>query len=374
MEQNKRPDIIRKYTGIDLSSLTSGSAALPSLTSALSSASATASGAASAVASIFPSFTGASASPYYAPSMYAPASASASAYKSTSASTSASSSSAFSFSSFFGGVSSLTGGGYALQVLFYLFLYGFVMFLILLIIHFSILPIFQFIPGGKGIIPVNTVNDYEIYWNTGIQPTPNKNAPDASILTDNLRNYTFLKLYTYSIDIYLTDLSKSTTRDKLIFYKACSQLDLSSQIPAGTSIQDYAASHNISMIGYLSDTNDLIITYYSGPSAIRYSSVPIRNVPLYTPFRISVVFDTNLFTVYLNGLQVSQTYVTSISLNGDDAPNQSFWANPSSCCYVQTLLLWNRPILFNELASVPVPLTATAKFGVTQTTTSSTCS
>ena len=349
MEQNKRPDIIRKYTGIDLSSLASGSGAL------------------SAVASVFPSFASASASAPAGGAGTTSMFGGVSPFGSVSAFGGVSPFGTVSASAF-GSALSTTTGGYALQVLFYLFLYGFVAFLILMLVHFSIVPIFQFIPGGKGIIPISTVNDYAVYWNTGIQPTPSENAPDANILTDPLRNYPFLTLYTYSVDIYLTDLSTSTAKDRLIFYKAGSPLNLST---LGTSIQDYAATHNVSMIGYLSDTNDLLITYYSGASATRFSSVPIRNVPLYTPFRISVVFDTNLFTVYLNGVQVSQTPVTSISLNAGDTPNQTFRANPSSCCYVQTLILWNRALLFNELASVPVALTAPAKFGVAKPTTSS---
>ncbi len=263
-----------------------------------------------------------------------------------------------------------------LQVLFFFFLYGFVLFLILILVHYTIRPVFQFVPGGSGVIPISTTAGYRIYWNSGSQPLVTDTVPSATDVSDPNRGYPFLTDYSFSVDVLVTDMSKSSAVDRLLFYKSAAPVALPPKI---TSLEDTMAALPVSMIGYLSDTNDLIITYFSGPTAIRYNSFPIRNIPMYTPFRITVVVDKNIFTVYLNGMQVSQTTAPAIQVGKGDATPQRFFSNTaigtSKCAYVQTLLLWNRPIQYSELNGVQVALTGIAKFGVAASTaTSNTCS
>ena len=316
-----------------------------------------------------------------------------------------------------------SGGNYVLQVLFYLFLYGFVIFLLLVLIHYTVRPIFQFSPGGTGVVPLATTSGYSTYWNKGTQPLVSDMVPDPSNLADPLREYPFITQYSFSIDLYITDMSTSSFVDKLLFYKAGQpqisltprsstdgETGLAPKIPACavtpasqsdgtsvssspspsssnyrvikntpiTSIEDTMAALPVSMIGYLSKTNDVVITFFCGKTATRYSSFPIRNVPLYTPFRVTVVVETNSFTVYLNGMQLSQTKVPQMQLNFSDTSPQQFFPNTfkgeNKCGYVQNLLIWNRPITYNEISAVPVALTTAANFGVAASTTSNTCS
>ena len=76
-----------------------------------------------------------------------------------------------------------------------------------------------------------------------------------------------------------------------------------------------------------------------------------------------ITYDTNIFTVYYNGLQVSQT-----SVGGTNPINsgqkQVFYANTRTgkCGYVQTLMLWARGVRQEELASVKVALTPVERF------------
>jgi hypothetical protein len=315
-----------------------------------------------------------------------------------------------------------SGGNYVLQVLFYLFLYGFVIFLLLVLIHYTVRPIFQFSPGGTGLVPLATTSGYSTYWNKGTQPLVTDMVPDPANLGDPLRTYPFITQYSFSIDLYITDMSTSSYVDKLLFYKAGQpQTSLtprpstdgetglapksagctvtpsnqssgtsvsSSPSPSSnyrviktapvTSIEDTMAALPVSMIGYLSKTNDVVITFFCGKTATRYSSFPIRNVPLYTPFRVTVVVETNSFTVYLNGVQLSQTKVPQMLLNFSDTSPQQFFPNTfkgeNKCGYVQNLLIWNRAITYNEIAAVPLALTTAANFGVAASTTSNTCS
>jgi len=247
-------------------------------------------------------------------------------------------------------------------------------------------------------------------------------VPDPANLADPLRSYDFITQYSFSIDLYITDMSTSSYVDKLLFYKAGQpqtsltprsstdgETGLAPKTPACTvtsssqsagtsvssspsptsnyrviktapitSIEDTMAALPVSMIGYLSKTNDVVITFFCGKTATRYSSFPIRNVPLYTPFRVTVVVETNSFTLYLNGVQVSQTKVPQMLLNFSDTSPQQFFPNTfkgeNKCGYVQNLLIWNRPITYNEIAGVPLALTTAANFGVAASTTSNTCS
>jgi hypothetical protein len=279
--------------------------------------------------------------------------------------------------SFTSGVSTMfssgqSSGGYVLQFLFFLFLYGFILFLLLLLIHYTIRPMFQFVPGGKGIIPLSTTNDYNIYWNNGEQPTTA--APDRTAI-DTLNSVEFRNNYSLSVDIYLKTPSTYTGLDRLIFYASSAVFNPTDFVfNYAKSITDNIAdtaetntARNVCMICYINDnTNDLIVTYFL-KNGIQKSSSPIQNIPLNTPFRITIVYDTNIFTVYFNGVQVSQTAVGVLTATGLDlrqTGKMTFYANtrPTKCGYVQTLLLWNRPIQYPELAALPVALTPMAKF------------
>jgi hypothetical protein len=251
-------------------------------------------------------------------------------------------------------------------------LYGFVIFLLLLLVHFTIKPIFQFVPGGKGIIPIATSSDYTLYWAKGAQPTTA--APDRTVVGDTLSTYPFVKGYTVSTDICLTSLAGHSGMDRLIFY--CSN-DSSFSLAGFSLTPNLSLSENFatrvtgaSMICYVADdTNDLIVTYFMKTAAdgsiVQRSSFPIQNIPLYTPFRITIVYDTNLITVYFNGVQVSQTTLANTNPR-NDATKHAFYANPlsSKCGYVQTLLLWNRPLPYSEITGNTVALTPIAKFAM----------
>jgi len=258
-----------------------------------------------------------------------------------------------------------------MQFLFYFFLYGFVVFLILLLVHFAIHPIFQFIPGGKGIISVPTSSDYIVYWNAGQQPTT-----VAPVANDTLNTYPFLNSYTLSIDILITDTSPCKGLQRLIFFSTDqSDTAMLTAFQALTDTSSLALKFSTltpppQFICYVDDdTNNLIVTYFlrSGSSTVQRSSFPIQNIPLYTPFRLSIVYDMNIFTVYYNGVQVSQTPVSNTSSFSTN--NQKFYANTTvgKCGNVQNLLLWNRSLPYPELKGVPLALTGKAKFGSTDT-------
>ena len=255
-------------------------------------------------------------------------------------------------------VSSMTGqsGSYFLRVVFFIFMYGFIVFLVLILIHFTIRPIFRFSPGDKGIIGVPASSDSIVYWNSRKQPPSADSVPK----TDILDKYQFINNFSFSVDLYVLKLTDTSANKRVILYKT----DVTSA-PGDFTGAGGLSSHmqeSTSMLLYLSNTNDLGLTFYCGSSGTPYSIREIKNIPLYTPFRITVVVQDKMFTVYLNGRQTFQRIVpTAITLNGSQATPQRFysapsWANtPSRSVYLQNF----QAITLNEVQQ-SFPALATA--------------
>ena len=258
---------------------------------------------------------------------------------------------------------SIGPGSYFLRVVFYIFMYGFIAFLILILIHFTITPVFRFSPGDKGLIGIPGTSDSLVYWNSRTQPPPADSVPKD----DTLKVYEFVNNFSFSVDLYVVKLTDTSANKRVILYKT----DATST--PGDSGDDLSTNMKgtTSMMLYLSNTNDLGLTFYCGSSGTPYSIREIKNIPLHTPFRITVVVQDKIFTVYLNGRQSFQRIVPSaITLNGTQSKPQRFysapsWANtPSRSVYLQNFQLWNRPISLAEVQQSYPALAAAADFDV----------
>ncbi len=292
-------------------------------------------------------------------------------------------------------VSSPETGSYILKVLFYLLFYTFIIFIGLMLVHFTITPVFRFTPGAKGYIGVPGTTDSKVYW-TGKPPAALDSAPDPN---DDINAYKFENNFTFSIDIMATKLSDTDAQSRLVLFKTfdfdnsgrsnkkmsndqfqqlCGYNPDSSTNniqggPAGENTQSYMANAS-SMIVYITETNDLVITFFVGPNGTVYNSRPIRNIPLNEPFRVTVVVEEKLFTVYLNGKQTFQRIVSEgirlNSVNGMKTDSQRFYApptwaeQPKKSIYIQNLILWPRAIPYTEVVSASPALATASSFGV----------
>ena len=261
-------------------------------------------------------------------------------------------------------VESIGPGSYFLRVVFYIFMYGFIAFLILILIHFTIAPVFRFSPGDKGLIGIPGTSDSLVYWNSRTQPPPADSVPKD----DTLKVYEFVNNFSFSVDLYVVKLTDTSANKRVILYKTDAT---STPGDSGTGDLSTNMKGTTSMMLYLSNTNDLGLTFYCGSSGTPYSIREIKNIPLHTPFRITVVVQDKIFTVYLNGRQSFQRIVPSaITLNGTQSKPQRFysapsWANtPSRSVYLQNFQLWNRPISLAEVQQSYPALAAAADFDV----------
>jgi len=265
---------------------------------------------------------------------------------------------------------SMASSSYWLNVTYYFMLYSFIIFLILMIVHYTITPVFSMYPGSPGVIPIPGATNDLVYWKQKTQPPFSDPVPKQD---DKLYGKSYVNMFSYSIDIYLTDMTNSNPYSRLILYKSSSPITAPTPLPNTTdSFIDYMKTRS-SMIMYLTNTNDLVVTIFSSSSSgdKRYSSAPIINVPLFTPFRITVVVEDRMFTTYLNGKQVFQRIIKELidmptTLSGMQLFYSSpEWTNtPNHTIYLQNFHLWSRPITYKEIVSASPSLAQVKDFGV----------
>lgn len=275
-------------------------------------------------------------------------------------------------------------GSYTLQVLFYLLMYAFVLFLVLLLVHFTVRPIFRFTPGAQGIIGLPSSSDDKVYWNTRSQPAPLSYAP---LTTDTLAPYSFTHNFTMSVDLYVRRMTDTNAKTRVILYKtheSTAATDPLANGPAATEDISAYMAKKVSMFVYLTATNDLGVTFYTGTTGTPYSSREIKNIPLYTPFRLTIVAEDKTFSVYLNAQQAFQRTVPSAltlnSSNSLETKTQRFYPPPAwadsttKTVFLQNLHLWPRSISYPEVQRAQPALALASDFDMPVESGTSSCS
>jgi hypothetical protein len=273
---------------------------------------------------------------------------------------------------------------YALQVLFYLLMYAFVLFLVLLLVHFTVRPIFRFTPGANGLIGLPSAADDKVYWNTRSQPALLSYAP---LTTDTLAPYAFTNNFTMSVDLYVRRMTDTNAKTRVILYKTHESTSATDPLATGpTATEDISAymAKKVSMFVYLTSTNDIGVTFYTGLTGTPYSSREIKNIPLYTPFRLTIVVEDKTFSVYINAQQAFQRTVPSaITLNSSnslDTKTQRFYPPPAwadsttKTVFLQNLHLWPRSISYPEVQRAQPALALAADFDMPVESGTSSCS
>jgi hypothetical protein len=259
-------------------------------------------------------------------------------------------------------------------------MYAFLLFLILVLVHFTITPVFKFTPGAAGIIGIPASTDDKVYWNTKSQPPSEDRVPkeeDSSIVSADFTNN-----FSFSVDLYVRKIADTNANARVILYKTFRYgNDLSTPIPSpltaspeSTEVLETYMSSRSSMYMYLTDTNDLGVTFFCSSSGTPYSIKQIANIPFYTPFRVTCVVENKTFTVYLNGKQTFQRSTPSpITLNSSHSlitANQRFYAppawadSPTKTIFLQNFHVWPRAITYAEVQKAQPALARAQDFGM----------
>lgn len=226
-----------------------------------------------------------------------------------------------------------------------------VIFLILLVIHYSILPIFSFTAGDGGSFPLANTSDGQLVWK------------DAPPLADISANVIRILPHSFSIqqDVYMDNELTLSNRKRIFFYRSSGPVVVDPSQPEDL-LQQYPESN---LFMYLApNTNDLIVTAVTKkPNGdLVYESAPtILNVPVKQVIRLTVVFLPQLLEVYLNGKLHGTRTLRFTPLSTDTY----FCSTPDAfrgTVRVMNLKYWDRPLSAVEVSKSGPPLTDKALY------------
>jgi hypothetical protein len=167
----------------------------------------------------------------------------------------------------------------------------FIIFAVLIVIHYAITPIFQFRPGDGGLIPLGANGGGQVQWTE---------APPISDLSANIIRQ-LPSEFTIQQDICIQNPTTLSNRKRIFSYRANTPIVVNPNQPENLLVQ-YPDSN---LFMYLSPTtNDLIITAVTKKpnNDLVFESVPtMLNVPTNEVFRLTVVLLPQMMEVYLNG-------------------------------------------------------------------------
>lgn len=221
-----------------------------------------------------------------------------------------------------------------------------VIFLVLLVIHYAITPIFSFTSGDGGSFPLANTTDGQLVW-TNAPPLADVSANVVRILPHG---------FTVQQDIYMDNESVLSNRKRVFFYRAMSPVVVDPSVPEDLFV-DYPESN---LFMYLSpNTNDLVVTAVTqkrNGDFVFESTPTLLNVPIKEVIRLTVVFMPQVLEVYLNG-KLHGTRTFRFAPRSSDA---YFFSTPDafrSSVRVMNLKYWDRPLTAVEVAKSGPPLT-----------------
>jgi hypothetical protein len=238
------------------------------------------------------------------------------------------------------------GGDMMSTSLFHFALALLVIFLILLIIHYSITPVFSFTAGDGGVFPLANTSDGQLVW-TKAPPLADVSANVIRMLPHG---------FTVQQDIYMDNEASLSNRKRVFFYRAMNPVVVDSS-KAEDLFVDYPESN---LFMYLSpNTNDLVVsavTMKRNGDYVFESTPTMLNVPIKEVIRITVVFMPQVMEVYLNGkLHGTRTFRFT-----PRSSNAYFFSSPNAyrgSVRVMNLKYWDRPLTSVEIAKSGPPLT-----------------
>ena len=234
------------------------------------------------------------------------------------------------------------------NILKYTFFFSVVLFLVCIFciaLHFMGVPVFSFVAGDTGIIPVPVPVTIQ---------TAFSNAPISSDLSCNFVGVTSTQ-FTLSFDTFIIGDFVTTNVPRVLLYRSPYPVALSSVDTIDTLPTLFGNSNIVVYIDPL--TNDLYVAVLKTDSTY-FISDPIKNVPLRVPFRVTLVVSDNFLEIYLNGeLQQMMTF------NGEiiTSPSSNYFFGPPPIAN-QSVHIGNIQYLNAVLTSQVVRLNAQKPF------------
>ena len=241
-----------------------------------------------------------------------------------------------------------------LQYIYYFLGFTLLVMLLLVLVHFTIKPIFRTRPGAPGYIPMPGSDDSEVYWK----------KPNQMISLQDIETPLQSKFQNYSVlfDINIDNPTSNTDYPRILFTRG-------EMLPKPT--QPYtdrdtilSIAPNFNLIAYLDRlTNDLNIAVQtsmssgaqSGAVQVMVENITIENLPVRKPIRLGIMLGNGVLEVYLNGyLARTKTFHNPIRavMGPIQPPNDTIL---SSTARVRNLRLWGRPLSAAEFRAYGGP-------------------
>jgi hypothetical protein len=229
----------------------------------------------------------------------------------------------------------------------------FVLFLILLVVHYTITPIFTFSIGDQGYIRLADTSDGQLVWTKG-PVTADLSANVLRILPNS---------FTVQMDVFVETTTVLSSNDRVLFYRSMRPVtpDMSK-----TLMEQYPDTNLI--VRLLPDTNDLVVSAITlqdpgNPMTATLESTPtILNVPIRQPFRITILLLPQVLEVYLNG-RLFGTKTFRYTLKSTPA---YFFGPPDTfrtSVRIMNVQYWDRGLTSVEARKAPPALADVSLFG-----------
>jgi hypothetical protein len=241
----------------------------------------------------------------------------------------------------------MTEGGVnsgVVQYVYYFIGITLIVLLLLVLINYTITPIFRTRPGGKGVIPLPGTDDSSLFW---------KNTNNISVIADqNTPINSKSKLYSFLLDIQVDDPTAATSMPRVLFSRGGIVTDPEQPYSSTDTILVLNPSFN--SIVYLDHlTNDLHVAVQTIESnettpQVLVESIIIPNIPVRKAVRLGVMVGDRVLEVYINGYLVrSKTFSKPVrDIVGDIQPPADNIL--SRVARVANLRIWDRPLSPSE--------------------------
>ena len=245
------------------------------------------------------------------------------------------------------------------RVFAYLFSILVVVFIMLLFIHYFIVPVFSFSPGSSGIIPIPGFDVGKLFWDkTNPGQILNKDLP-ISFLYYN---------YTLNLDIFIQNPFQFSKYPRILLSRGkVSTPSVSNS--SNNTLLSIIDNYNL-VIALLPDTNDILVSVLNKDNGME--NAIIRNVPIQESFRISVVVMEVALEVYINGhlIKTRQFSAPPKDVKDDIYPASGMEKNIAK---LRNLKIWAKLLTVSEIKYATPKLSSDIDFNADQMPSSSTC-
>jgi len=228
-------------------------------------------------------------------------------------------------------------------------------FIILVIVHYTIRPIFRSGSADPGFIPIPTLGSDTTghYWKEASAPLQSADT----VLTGNQSGSMDFSL---SVDVLIHNPNMKSAGNRPIFWRSDKQVpDSAANLPEGANIVREIGVFNFA--AYLApQTNDLVVSVLNGQSELE--SVVVQNVPTGEPFRLGLILTPLFLEVYINGKLYRTRNLTSppLPVVGSFMPPGGPYADMAA---VRNLRIWRGTVPPAKMRYLPA-LPGRAEFGV----------